>query len=61
MHVGIKDKTGGLKMNNIELPQNVKKASKETIEFLLKVGILYKDETGIHVKEQNENIHANDR
>ena len=48
-------------MNNIELPQNVKKASKETIEFLLKVGILYKDETGIHVKEQNENIHAHDR
>ena len=47
-------------MNNIELTQNVKKASKETIEFLLKVGILYKDETGIHVKEQNGNIHAND-
>ena len=48
-------------MNNIVLPKNVKKASKETIEFLLKVGILYKNETGIHVKEQNENIHANDR
>ena len=48
-------------MKHIELPPNVKKASKETIEFLLKVGILYKDETGIHVKEQNENIHANDR
>ena len=48
-------------MNHIELPPKVKKASKETIEFLLKVGILYKDETGIHVKEQNENIHANDR
>ena len=48
-------------MNHIELPQNVKKARKETIEFLLKVGILYKDEAGIHVKEQNENINANDR
>ena len=48
-------------MNNIELPPNVNKASNETIDFLLKVGILYKDETGIHVKEQNENIHANDR
>ena len=48
-------------MNNIELPPNVNKASKETIEFLLKVGILYIDETGIHIKEQNENIHANDR
>lgn len=48
-------------MNNIEFPQNVKKASKETIEFLIKVGILYKDETGIHVKDRNENIHANDR
>ena len=48
-------------MKHIELPPNVKKASKETIYFLLKVGILYKDETGIHVKEQNENIHANDR
>lgn len=48
-------------MNHIELPPNVNKASKETIEFLLKVGILYKDEAGIHVKEQNENIHANDR
>lgn len=48
-------------MNNIELPPNVKKASKETIDFLLKVGILYKDETCVHVKEQNGNIHANDR
>ena len=48
-------------MNNIELPPNVNKASKETIEFLLKVGILYRDETGIHIKEQNENIHADDR
>ena len=47
-------------MNHIELLQNVKKSSKETIDFLLKVGILYKNETGIHVKEQNENIHAND-
>ena len=47
-------------MKHIELPPNVKKASKETIYFLLKVGILYKDETGIHVKEQNGNIHAND-
>ena len=48
-------------MNNIEIPPNVNKASKETIEFLLKVGILYRDETGIHIKEQNENIHADDR
>ena len=48
-------------MNNIELPPNANKASKETIEFLLKVGILYRDETGIHIKEQNENIHADDR
>ena len=48
-------------MKHIELPPNVKKASKETIDFLLKVGILYKDETGIRVKEQNENIHADDR
>ena len=47
-------------MNHIELPPNVNKASKETIYFLLKVGILYKDETDIHVKEQNGNIHAND-
>ena len=48
-------------MKHIELPPNVKKASKETIDFLLKVGILYNDETGIHIKEQNENIHADDR
>lgn len=30
----------------------IKRASEETINFLIKVGILYVDETGIHVIER---------
>lgn len=33
----------------IEMPFNAIKASKEVVEFLTKIGILYKDEKGLHV------------
>lgn len=38
----------------IQMPLGVTNASKETIDFLLKVGILYKDENGLHVIERKE-------
>lgn len=39
-------------MNELKMPPTVTKASKETIDFLKKVGILYEDETGLHVIER---------
>lgn len=33
----------------LDMPFNAKKANRETIEFLIKLGILYEDENGIHV------------
>lgn len=38
----------------IQKPLGVTNASKETIDFLLKVGILYEDENGLHVIERKE-------
>lgn len=36
----------------IKMPFNVSDASKETVDFLIKIGILYEDETGIHVSDK---------
>lgn len=42
-------------MKNIELPFNVEEASKETVDFLLKIGVLYVGEDGeLHCTERGE-------
>lgn len=38
----------------IELPIGATKASKETVNTLLSIGALYKDDTGIHANKDGE-------
>lgn len=44
------DRKRGLSMKPII---NIERASEETIQMLIKLGILYTDETGLHVREED--------